>query len=65
MTPKEAEQYLRDVYNENDYATDLDWDFQTFLNSIYDAGLDDYSETVVNCYRILQGADKYEPYKSR
>jgi hypothetical protein len=56
----EAAQYLRDVYLENDYATDPDWDFQTFLNSIYDAGLDDYSETVVECYQTLQGDDKYE-----
>ena len=60
MNVAEAAQYLRDVYLENDYATDPGWDFQTFINSIYDAGLDDYSETVVECYQTLQGDDKYE-----
>jgi len=65
MTQQEAAQYLQDVYIENDYANDPGWDFQTFLNSIYDAGLDEYSETVVECYQTLQGNDLYEPYESQ
>ena len=60
MNANEAAQYLRDVYLENDYALYPGWDFQEFLNSIYDSGLDDYSETVVECYQTLQGDDKYE-----